>query len=35
MVQTLTSWKTVYVPTAVVYTEAHEKLKFYIMQQIR
>lgn len=34
-VQTLTSWKTVYVPTAVVYTEVPEKLKSYIRQQIR
>lgn len=34
-VQTLTSWKTVYVPTAVVYTEVPEKLKAYIRQQIR
>jgi len=34
-VQTLTSWKTVYVPTAVVYTEVPEKLKSYIRQQTR
>lgn len=34
-VQTLTSWKTVYVPTAVVYTEVPERLKPYIRQQIR
>jgi hyaluronan synthase len=34
-VHTLTSWKTVYVPTAIVYTEVPEKLRSYIRQQIR
>lgn len=33
--QTLTAWKTVYVPTAVVYTEVPERFKAYIRQQIR
>ncbi len=34
-VQTLTTWETVYVPTAVVYTEVPEKFRSYIRQQIR
>ena len=33
--QTLTSWKTVYVPTAVVHTDVPETLKKYLRQQIR
>lgn len=33
--QTLTSWKTVYVPTAVVYTEVPDRFRTYIRQQIR
>jgi len=33
--QTLTSWDTVYVPTAVVYTEVPEKARSYIRQQTR
>lgn len=33
--QTLTTWKTVYVPSAVVYTEVPDRLKTYIRQQIR
>jgi hyaluronan synthase len=33
--QTLTTWKTVYVPTAVVYTEVPDQFRAYIRQQIR
>jgi hyaluronan synthase len=33
--QTLTTWETVYVPTAVVYTEVPEKFRAYIRQQTR
>jgi hyaluronan synthase len=33
--QTLTTWETVYVPTAVVYTEVPEKFRTYIRQQTR
>jgi len=33
--QALTEWKTVYVPTAVVYTEAPETRKMYFRQQTR
>lgn len=33
--QTLVEWETVYVPTAVVYTEVPEKLKGYFRQQTR
>ena len=33
--QTLTTWKTVYVPTAVVHTEVPEKMKSWIRQQTR
>lgn len=33
--QTLTEWETVYVPTAVVYTEVPETLRGYIRQQTR
>lgn len=32
---TLVEWETVYVPTAIVYTEVPSKLKHYIRQQIR
>jgi hyaluronan synthase len=32
---TLTTWETVYVPSAVVYTEVPEKVKGYIRQQTR
>jgi len=32
---TLTTWKTVYVPSAVVYTEVPDKIKAYIRQQTR
>jgi hyaluronan synthase len=34
-VQTIIQWKTVYVPTAVVYTEVPDKWKIYLRQQIR
>jgi len=33
--QTLTTWKTVYVPTAVVYTEVPDRFRTYIRQQTR
>ncbi len=33
--QTITTWKTVYVPTAVVYTEVPDRFRTYIRQQIR
>jgi hyaluronan synthase len=33
--QTLTTWETVYVPTAVVYTEVPEKMRSWIRQQTR
>jgi len=32
---TLVDWETVYIPTAIVYTEVPENLKHYIRQQIR
>jgi hyaluronan synthase len=34
-VQTFIQWKTVYVPTAIVYTEVPENWKTYLRQQIR
>jgi len=33
--QTLIEWKTIYVPSAIVYTEVPEKIKPYIRQQTR
>jgi len=33
--QTLTTWETVYVPTAIVHTEVPEKMKPWIRQQTR
>ncbi len=33
--QTLFTWETIYVPTAIVYTDAPETLKKYLKQQIR
>jgi len=33
--QALKEWETVYVPTAIVYTEVPERFKWYIRQQIR
>ena len=32
---TIMSWKTVYVPTAVVHTDVPEKLMQYLRQQVR